>query len=159
MVCRFDPATAETIATCVATLLTGLMAVGAAVFTVRRTERAARTEARQRQLAIAWSLVAIMDVSSRQATDFGSGQCANVIPWTAFSALAGNVGTLGLDIAKMFITVEQLARDAETPNRDAHAKMVAVMSLGQAILSLRSLCDAAAKQIDQEPTTRLITTN
>jgi hypothetical protein len=97
----------------VATLVTGLAAVGAAYWTVKRTERAARMETTQRRRGVAARAVAVLEVARERVESIKKGETGDVLPWNAFSALSADIGLLGLDHTRIFYFIERLARDAE----------------------------------------------
>src|SRR5690349_10133208 len=101
--------------TTAATLVTGLAAVGAAYWTIKRTERAARAQTRQQVATVAARTAAVLEVSRERIQGLikGDSDTSELLPWHAFSALSAEIGVLGIDATRLYFYIERLARTAE----------------------------------------------
>lgn len=123
----------------IATLATGLAAVGAAYWTVKRTEKAARREAADRKGAVAVRTFAFLEVAKEGLEILERIDRSSVIPWNAFSALSADIGLLGINLTKRFFLIEDCARKTEFYLRkgDESAADIHLRALKESIEALK----------------------
>lgn len=100
----------------IATLVAGVLAVGAAWWTVQETKNAARAEALQKKQAVAARVIATLEVTRAHLEEWkqsGYSRLDYAIPWSAFVALSADIGLLGISGTRMFYFIEGLARELE----------------------------------------------
>ena len=132
----------------VATLITGLAAVGAAYWTVKRTERAARIETMQRKRAVAARTVAVLEVARERVESIRKGETGAVLPWNAFSALSADIGLLGIGATRLFFFIERLAREAEYTAGSQPNGRPSDEEVGNLLASIGRLLPICIKQAD-----------
>jgi hypothetical protein len=137
----------------IATLMTGLAAVGAAYWTVKRTEGAARMEATQRVRAVGARAAAVLEVAQGHLRDLKKRDpdaTGDVLPWNAFSALSADIGLLGIDATRLFFFIERLAREAEDLAKKSHDRRPSDKQLDQLLDTIGSLLPMCHRAADAE---------